>query len=187
MAAVHPRQAIREAAKAQLIGPSPHRTIALDRVVASRRIPWRPKDLPAIAVYVLEEDVDPDSAQTAPRELQREPKLVIEAILRADVDNIDDALDAIALEIETAMAIDETLGGTVGDSWLRRTEFEFGMEGDQEIASIRLIHDVVYHTFRPDGDDQTFDDLRTVDAKYNLGNAQEAANRANDRLEDLDE
>jgi hypothetical protein len=178
----HPRQLIREAAKTALVNT----TAANERVVTTRRIPWRPGLLPGIGVYTLEEFVDPESARTAPRELERHPSLVVEAVLRDDVENIDDALDAIALQIEIAIAADDTLGGTASDCWLTKTEFEFGMQGDQEIAVARLIFSVTYYKAAPDAADVALDDLKTIDAKYNLANAQAAGNQAEDTLEDLD-
>lgn len=161
-------------------------TAAGTQVETTRRLPWRPSMLPGIGVYTLDEPVDPESAKTAPRELKRHPNLVIEAALKMDAENIDDALDDIALQIEIAIAADDTLGGTASDCWLTKTEFDFGMQGDIEIAVARLIFYVTYFKGAPDAADQVFDDLKTIDAKYDLANAVEPGNQAEDTLNNLD-
>lgn len=179
---LHPRRLIRDAAKAALLSE----TAAGTRVVTSRRIPWRPSQLPGIGIYTLEETTDPASAQTAPRELKRHLELAIEAFIRADEDTFDDELDAIAREIEVAIAADDTLGGTASDCWLTKTEFDFGTEGDQQIVTVRLIFRVTYFGFAPDANDGALEDLVTVTSVTNLGGSQEAGNRAQDVVDDLD-
>lgn len=179
---VHKRKLIRNAAAAALL----NKTTAADRVLTTRRYPWRPTQLPAIGVYTLEEDVDPESHKSAPRELQRFPRLAIEAVLRVEESNIDDQLDDIALAIEKAIAADDTLGGTASDCWLMKTEFDFGNQGDQEIAVARLIFHVTYFAFAPDEDDVALDALETIDAKYSLKGTQPAGNQAEDLLTDMD-
>ena len=185
MPALHQRKRIRDATKAALV----NQTIAGERVATTRKIPWRAKDLPAIGVYSLVEPVDADSAHTAPRELTRRLQLAIEAAIRADSDTIDDDLDAIALEIERAIAADDTLGGTAGDAVLANTEFEFGEQGDQEIGVVRLTFAVTYFTHAPDADDVALVDLKTVDTKFtdlDGGADIHAANQAEDKLQNLD-
>src|SRR4051812_43450603 len=126
----HPRQLIRLAAQTALV----NMTRADDRVITTQLRPYRSPQLPAIGIYTLKEEVDPASAQSAPRELKRHPRLVLEAVTRLTADsNIDDYLDGWAEEIEKAIAKDDTLGGTASDCWLSETEFEFGMQGDMEV------------------------------------------------------
>jgi len=179
----HPRQLIRDAAKTALVNT----TAAADRVFTTRLTPFRAPVLPAIGIWTLEEDVDPESAKTAPRELKRHPRLAIEAVLRNASDgDIDDQLDDLALEIEKAIAADDTLGHTASDCWLMKTEFEFGNQGDMEIAVARLIFYVTYFGYAPDAADVTVDDLKTIDAKYDLANAVDPGNQAEDKLINLD-
>src|SRR5918912_779283 len=108
----HQREVIRKAVQGQLLAAN---TAAQDRVFATRLVPYRRMQLPAFAVYTPEEPVDPASQRTAPRELKRNLRLVVEAavnegaILRAaPVQNVDDALDDLALDIERAIDADET-------------------------------------------------------------------------------
>ncbi len=103
---VHQRTVIRHAVVALLLG----QTAAATRVYAARQLPVRKGELPAVMVFTNRDPVDPDSADTAPRELRRRLELVIDALV-AGVDGaaLEDALDAIALQIETAMAADPYL------------------------------------------------------------------------------
>lgn len=180
----HQRRVIRDAVKTVLVNAG---TSAADRVYTTRLVPLRAAKLPALAIYTLEEDVDPQSAETAPRELKRHPRLVVEAIERIDADNIDDELDDLALAIEKAMATDETFGGTASDCWLMKTEFDFGNQGDLEIGVVRLIFHVTYFRHAPDAGDQVFDDLKTIDATYDVAAGTQApGNRAEDKVENLD-
>lgn len=162
------------------------KTAAGTQVVTTRRLPWRLSMLPGIAIYTLDEAVDPVSAKTAPRELKRHPTLTIEAVLKTDVENIDDALDDIARQIEIAIAADDTLGGTASDCWLSKTEFEFGTQGEEEIAVARLTFYVTYYQDAPDAADAVLDDLKTIDATYSLSSTQAAADQAEDILQNLD-
>lgn len=178
----HPRHLIRHAVKAALL----NRTIAEERVQASRFIPWRPKDLPAIAIYTLTEGVDPASEDTAPRRLARRVDVGIEAAVTAGED-VDDVLDALAQEIEDAIDADLGLGGTVSkDVLLTGTETTVLEGGDQTVGIVRLTYAAEYYTeYR--ARDSGLDDLKTVDTRHDLEGAQEAVNQAHDVVTGLDQ
>jgi len=180
--ALHQRHQIRHAAKAALL----NQTIAEDRVEATRKVPWRPSELPALAIYTLEETVAPASVETAPRELERRLQLALEGAVRVDA-AVDDALDAFAVEIERAIHADDTLGGTASDAVLEGTEVlgPFA-DGDQLVAVIRLTYGVTYYTYAPEAGDDDLDDFKTADVHYDLKGEQEPANQAEDLVEDLD-
>ncbi len=186
--AIHKRQAIREAVKAQLIGVGPngydYRTAAALRVYATRVLPWKRGELPAIAVYMLEESVAPESKATAPRELTRNAQLAIEAAVKAG-DNVDDALDAIALEIERAIHSDETLAGTASDAVLATTELNVAEDGERLVGFVRLTYSVTYYTYAPEAADVVLDDLTTVNIRTSLGGTVAPADQAEDLLENL--
>jgi hypothetical protein len=177
----HERTEIREAVVAQLIAAS---TAAGSRVYETRLAPIRTAELPAISVYVDSETVRPDSMSSAPRELKRTAELAIEAWARADAD-VDDVLDALALEIETAMDSDVNLDETAFNSVLSSTEVKISMDGDRPMGVVRLVYAVVYHTDqRVDAPDDDFD---KADVKFSLENEQDEADQANDSLEDIHE
>jgi hypothetical protein len=189
----HKRQQIRTAAKTALIGAtgiSPSITYATDagtRVYATRVIPFRRIESPALAVYTNSETVADN--QTAPRELERTVNLVVEIMYRQDgqADNVDDALDALCLQIEKAMHADPTLGGIASDCVLRECEPEFFEEGDAVIGSMKLTYSTRYYTYAPEAADLEFDDLSTVAIDYDLAGAQHADDQASDLIEDLEE
>ncbi len=182
----HQRQIIRGAVQAILLA----KTAAGAQVFKTRMVPYRKLELPAIAIYALQEPVDPESKNAAPRELTRNLQLVVEAAVKAD-EGVDDALDAIALEIERAMHADPTLGGAASDALLSNTELTVVEESqgrmlEQPLGIATLTYAVRYYTYAPDAADVTLDDLRTVDAKTSLGGAVAAGDQAEDKLQDLD-
>lgn len=164
-----------------------NRTAAGTRVFPSRLAPLRMSQLPALSVYVDDESVDTQaSASTAPRELARSAQVAIECAVSATA-NVDDALDDLAYEVETAMHADPGLDGTAGDAILLSTALGLTNEGDRPLGVVRLVYQVTYYTFAPEPG--TLDDLKTVDAKWTStgGASLPAANQAEDRLTDLDE
>lgn len=70
--ATHVRTQIRLAACSALVLAA---TLAGDRVMASRAMPWREVELPALSVYTDDEEISESNA--APRELDREIDLVV--------------------------------------------------------------------------------------------------------------
>lgn len=188
----HQRQTIREAVKAQLLGPASgedppvYVTSAGARVYETRMIPWREIELPAIAIYTLDETVDPDSKSTSPRRIYRTMQLEIVAAARAS-NNVDDDLDTLAMQIEAAMNYDETLGGSCGDSILSATEMAIESVGNKPIGMVRMVYSVSYE-YQPQltGTPVT-DDLSTVATNYSLSGDQATADQAKDLIEDLEE
>lgn len=179
---LHQRQIIREAIRDALVAAN---TSAGSRVYETRVVPWHRVELPAIAVYTLNETVAPESKTTGPRVLQRLSHLEVVAAVEASA-NVDDALDAIALEIERAMHADETFGGACGRSILTSSELAVEVEGQKPLGFLSLIYEVTYYTDAPEAADVTLDDLSTVDTKYDLGNAQPAGDQAEDTQTNLE-
>ena len=171
--ATHPRQAIRHAVAALLSGE----TAAGTRVHMTRVDPWRSNGLPALAVYALEEPVDAASLATAPRELARQLKLVVQAAVEQAAD-ADDALDAICVDIERVMDADDSFGGLAASSILENTEIGVISTGRQLVGSAILTYAVTYYTYAPDAANVTLEDFTTAHAKTSLGGAQAAADQA---------
>jgi hypothetical protein len=179
MARSHQRKLIREAVRAQLAAAG---TSAEARVFKARVLPLdQDLELPALTVYGKDEDVDPDSKSTAPRELARTLKLAIEGSI-AVTEDLDDRLDDLAAEIEAAVDKDPTFGRTASDAILSGTLIGMDTSGDQPIGVVILTYSVTYYTQAPDAEDVRLDDLRTVDTHTSLGGAQATADQAEDRV-----
>ena len=171
----HQRTTIRQAVAALLSGE----TAAETRVYTTRVRPYRKGDLPAISVYTLEETVSADGSATAPRELERDLQLVIEAWVSPS-ETVDDDLDDLALEIETAMHADPYLGGAVGDSMLAATTLGVLEDGDGIMGVATLTYDVIYRTMAPAAP-AGLDDFLEAGVTYDLG----GTTHADDQAEDL--
>lgn len=170
---IHPRQLLREATVARLTGA----TAAGSRVLDMQEVPYR-GGLPAISVYVLTEDVDSEE-RTSPRELKRNPDLVIEGVVQVVSGvSVANTLDALALEIEGAIHADATIGGTVDDAILVRTDLGTQTDGEQKIGVVKLTYRVTYYTYA-----DTYvppDDFETADVRYNLSNTVHPDDEARD-------
>lgn len=174
---MHQRQKIREAVVAALRGA----TDAADRVHASRFVPWRRAELPAISVYTLGEDVDPESAQTAPRELARDLELVIQGIVQVG-DDVDCRLDDLALQIERAMDADPTFGGVASDSLLTSTEIDFSEEGSRTVGHLGLFYTIAYYTYPADPAAEDLPDFERANVRHNLAGQVHPSDEARDSL-----
>lgn len=173
----HQRQLIREAVRAQLLG----KTAAEDRVYATRTKAWREPELPGIEVFALEESVDAASKSTAPRRLERTLRLAVVGIV-AFTANADDAADELAREIEAAMHVDETLGGTAAYSLLVSTVGPtVSEEGKVEIVGVRLVYAIDYETELA-ATEATGPDFTTANVRHNVGGAVHPDDEAQDHI-----
>lgn len=177
----HERQNLRAAIVAQIKGPANNRTTAGARVYPSRMHPLRSADLPAILIYIESETVSEGSAVTSPRELKRMAEVKVEGwVMTPPGVATDDALDALALQIETAMDIDLNLDGNAFDSQLQSTEIGIKIEGDQSMGAVALTYAVTYHSdIRVTLPVDNFEEANT---QISLGGTQATADRANDSI-----
>lgn len=185
MTAKHERQQLREATVAMLTG----KTAASTRVNKSRMAPVRGAELPTISVYTDDEPVEPTSRMTAPRVMTRQPKLAIAAWVAVPANGeLDDAFDAIALEIETAIDADLNFDGCAFDSVLFSTEMGIKMDGERPMGCVQLTYAVTYKTQqRTAVIDAARDDFDTMDVKTSLGGAQAPADQAEHLVENIHE
>lgn len=175
---MHERQAIREAVIAQLKGTGPTwRTAAGDRVIASRMEPHRQHELPVLSVYTDGETVE--ETETAPRELRRVVTVAVDGWVQvAPGENVDDALDDLALEVETAMDLDVNLAGAAFGAVLRSTETAIKIDGDRPMGVVHLEFAVTYHTdLRLAAPADNFD---TAGVQHDVGPGLAAADQAGD-------
>jgi hypothetical protein len=182
---MHERQAIREAVVSQLVGIAPaFRTDARDRVFKSRQSPLRSSELPAINVYTETESNRPGSESTAPRELVRTVVVAIEAWVQA-TENVDDTLDAIALQIETAMDLDLELSSTAFQSVLTSTEIGITTNSERPMGCVHLEYAVTYHSdLRVVAPVDIFD---TATVGYSVVPAMPVLDRTNDSISDINQ
>lgn len=143
---VHPRRTIRDAIAARLKGAD---TVAGQRVFPSRMMPLFRKDLPAVLVYSMSEDVDRDSTMAdAFGAVIRHLDIAIEVAI-AGADTLDDDIDAAALQVETALAGWIIPGRGADVIRLSKTEIEMMVEGENEFGVLRLTYTVTYRTETP--------------------------------------
>jgi hypothetical protein len=170
----HQRQVIREAVVAQLKG----RTSAEDRVFKSREIPLKRCELPAICVYTLEETVDQDSRQSSPRRLSRPLQVAVELVVENSED-VDDVIDALALEVEDALEADPFFGSSCVDSMLASTQIGIDVTGAKPVGRALMAYAVLYETTATAA---TLDDLTKVHTETSLGGQQAPGDRAVDEI-----
>lgn len=136
----HVRHKIRDAAVAALTGLSQ---------TASRVYPGRTRKLaadhqPTLLVYFSTEQSDVN-AQGANAILSRNLRVLVEiATVTADVP--DETLDAIAAEIETAMATNGALLSITQEVTLVGSTLQVRAEAENHIGSLTLEYRVVYRT-----------------------------------------
>lgn len=137
----HARQQIREAAAGIVTGL----TTTGSNVYQSRAYALGTSELPCLLVYTNTEEVVGPQTIGSPRRIERDLELVIQGIHRNET-GLDDRLDTIASEVETAIAADPTLGLNVVDTLLARTDIEYDVETDKPIGSVILRFIVRYIT-----------------------------------------
>jgi|TARA_S200002703_G_scaffold151122_1_gene150119 hypothetical protein len=136
----HVRQQIRERIVSVL---TTNVTLVSSRVFGSRVYSFSEADLPAITVYAGSET---SGLQTLGlKTSQRIVSIQVDAYVRATSD-FDDDVDAIAVQIEEAIANDFTVNGLAKTAVLSSTEMNFSGEAEQPIGSARLTFDVRYDT-----------------------------------------
>lgn len=133
----HVRQQIREAIATLVTGLS----TTGSRVHQSRMRPRGEGELPCLLVH--SNDVESISAADADTLQQRDLPIVIRGLAKAGA-TLDDTLDAIALEVETAMASNPRLSGKAHRSQLTAVDTEFDDESDQPVGEIQLTYTFTY-------------------------------------------
>jgi hypothetical protein len=133
---MHARQAIREAAAAAVTG------LALTgaRVFQSR---MRAQDeLPCLLVTTNSEDVSREDLGDME---QRDIEIEFLGVAKA-ASNVDDTLDTIAEQVETALGANNTLGGNVKRMQLTALRPEFDDELEQPVGLMRMTYRATYYT-----------------------------------------
>lgn len=160
----HPRQIIREAVVALLLS----KTAAGTRVWPSRMRHVSSRDLPAIGVYTTEEASPLSDA--SPRKYERTVTVVVDCIVAGD-SGLDDALDALVLQVEDLLMADPTWGGKADDSALMRTTIGLVSNGRTEDGCATLEFEADYETSPGQVDPSSLDDFATAGVDYDLAPA----------------
>jgi hypothetical protein len=129
---MHKRQAIRDAVVSQLMD----KTSAWSRVFPTRQVPWRRADLPGISVYALEEE-----EENGKRKMRLAVLLVV-----ALTEQVDVALDDLALEVETALNADLSFGAMALGSRYTGMMVEITEDQGIPLGAMRLTYETWYLT-----------------------------------------
>ncbi len=181
---VHERTTIRNAADAALRG----KTCAENRIADLHLYEVQLRDLPAIGLFVGDEDAEPDGQEWAqlPREIKRTAPLRVVGIIAIEKEaELIDALNAMALEIEQAMFADLTLGGILYNLRYASTRINIAREADRPAASVTVTFLATYLTEIPEVNESGLDNLDTIGAKYPFVDAPTGSPVHEDQIEDL--
>lgn len=134
----HLRRQIREAAAAALTGLATTGA----RVFVMRDYPLQDAELPGLLVFVEDESA---ARVTFPRPsiFERHMQLVVVGYAKS-ISTLDETLDAIAKEVEVAIAADPTFGGKAKETTLQRTELGSEKGAEQTPGFVRLTFDCLY-------------------------------------------
>lgn len=136
----HVRKSIRDNIVATLTGLSTTGA----RVYPTRVYPIADALLPGIAIYTRSEEVL-NSTITIGRNLVRTLTVAVE-IYAKGVTGLDDTVDAIASEIEVALAADVTRGGLAKDTRVLSFESDFSGDPDQPVGTGTITVEIDYVT-----------------------------------------
>lgn len=163
----HQGKLIEQALVAQLIAAG---TIAGARVHRDRVDPFKKGHLPAIALYIFDEETDLDASEgTAPRELTRQADVELQLFVGGqDAEDVSDAMWDFQEQIEASLTVDPYITSTAADSMLKRASREI-FEGDGKSDPIIGVVTMVYTvTFQTSLVDAVLDDFITVHADTDL-------------------
>jgi hypothetical protein len=113
------------------------------RVYTTRVHPLNDTNLPAISVYTGSEASERMNAGET--DMIRELSLDVDIYVR-ETSKFDDDVDAIAVQVEEAMANDFTINGLAKFSTLTSTEIQFDGDADQILGIAKLTYSVRYVT-----------------------------------------
>jgi len=179
----HERTEIRNAIVAQLKGPGNNRTAAGARVVKSRLAPPKTASLPFVSVYNELEPIK-EGGDKGSRELERQYEVTICGwVIAASDSDVDDALDALALEIETAMDLDHTLDSYASTSHLVNTQFGIDLSGERPLGAVSLTYGCTY--FSKTRNAAPVDNFDTASAVTDLGGEQATLDETAVLVEDI--
>lgn len=114
------------------------------RVYASRLYPLQDDNLPGLCVFTQSEEVDDEEGKN--EQLQHRELLVVVAGYDKVISGLDDQLDTIAAEVETAIFADRFLSGLLMSLDLVATEVELNVEQEKPLGKISITFRARYFT-----------------------------------------
>ena len=136
----HVRKQIRDRVAATVSAAA---TLVSGRVYTTRLYPLTEANLPAVTVYTGQET---SALQTiGARTLMRNLDVAVDIYVRA-TSTTDDDVDAIAVQIEEAIADDFTVNGLAKSAVLTGTDIDFSGETEQPVGIARLTFTIQYIT-----------------------------------------
>ena len=137
----HLRRQIRERIAADVTGL----VTTGSNVFQARVYPLEDAALPCLLVYSTSEESEILN-QGTPRLLSRTLNITIQGVA-AESSDIDDKLDLIAKEIETALSADRDINSLAQDSFLTSTEIEINADGAKTVGTLRLNYQIDYRVY----------------------------------------
>ena len=128
----HVRKQIRDA----VVTAVTNLTTTDTNVFPSRVYNLQDSEVPGLLVYTNDEASGPQT-MSIPRSLERNLEVIIEGVAKSNTD-LDDILDTIAKEVETAIAADVTLGGLTKDITLTLIEIGLTGSGQNPLGNARM-------------------------------------------------
>ena len=136
----HVRQQIRNQIGTTLTNGVP---LVSQRVYKSRVYPLTSAKLPAITVLTGSETSG--LMVMGAKTLDRTVSIFVDCYVSVN-DTFDDDVDAIAVQVEEAIAADFNVGGLAKTAVLQSTEIDFSGDGESPVGVARLTYDVRYVT-----------------------------------------
>jgi hypothetical protein len=137
----HLRRQIRERIAADVTGL----VTTGSNVFQARVYPLEDAALPCLLVYSTSEESEILN-QGTPRLQARTLNITIQGVA-AESSDIDDKLDLIAKEIETALSADRDINSLAQDSFLTSTEIEINADGAKTVGTLRLNYQIDYRVY----------------------------------------
>jgi hypothetical protein len=122
-------------------------TLVSNRVYANRVYPLTDASLPAITVYTGSETSSRYNVGIT--DLNRELTVEVDIYVKA-ISTFDDDVDAIAVQVEEAIASDFTVNSLAKGATLVSTEINFSGEAEQPVGIAKLTFSVRYVTSMTD-------------------------------------
>lgn len=161
----HPRKLIRQTVVALLAGAN---TAAGTRVLGTRIVPHRKSGLPALSVYTLSDPVD----QEVSTDIEETHELELEIagwVAHTEALPVDDAMDDLAEQVQTAMRGDPFLSGKASEVRFKGTVMEVVEDDGRSDPTIGVVVLTYLVTYREDLTAAApTDDFITVNATHKI-------------------
>jgi hypothetical protein len=136
----HARKQIRDAAAGVLTGLS----LTGSNVYTNHVYNLTSSKLPAIIIHTLNDTPQQGNTELGTNNTTRWHILEMDIEIRGIATDIDDSLDAVAADVEAAMANNRTLSGNVIDSELTGSELEVSSDSERPTGQLTLSYSVMY-------------------------------------------